>query len=96
MLDLALGDQVLERAGNLLDRHVGIDAVLVEDVDAIGAQAPEGGLGDLLDMLRPAVETAAPFACRRNVEAELGCDHHLITNGLQRLPDQLLVDERTI
>jgi len=30
MPDLAMADQVLHRAGNILDRHIRIDAVLVE------------------------------------------------------------------
>ena len=34
MPDLARRDQVLDRAGDLLDRHVGIDPVLVEEIDA--------------------------------------------------------------
>ena len=33
VLDLALGDQLLDRAGDLFDRHVRVDAVLVEEVD---------------------------------------------------------------
>ena len=34
---LALGDQLLDRAGNVLHRHLGIDAMLVEQVDVVGA-----------------------------------------------------------
>ena len=41
MLDLAFGDQVLDRAGDILDRHVRIDAVLIEEIDAVGPQALE-------------------------------------------------------
>jgi hypothetical protein len=35
MLDLPFRDQVLEGAGDVLDRHVRIDAVLVEEVDQV-------------------------------------------------------------
>jgi hypothetical protein len=38
VLDLALVDQLLDGAGDLLDRDVGIDPVLVEQVDAVGAK----------------------------------------------------------
>ena len=44
---LALGDQLLDRARHLLDRHVRVDAVLVEEVDRVGAQALQRGLRDL-------------------------------------------------
>ena len=47
VLDLALADQLLHRAGHVLDRHVRIDAVLVEQVDGVGLEALERGLGDL-------------------------------------------------
>ena len=35
--DLALGDQVLDGARDVFDWHGGIDAVLVEKVDSVGA-----------------------------------------------------------
>ena len=47
MPDLALGDQVLDRAGDVLDRHVGIDAVLVEEVDGVDAEPPERAIDRL-------------------------------------------------
>ena len=41
--DLALGDQVLDRAGHVLDGHLRIDPMLVEQVDVVGSQAPQLG-----------------------------------------------------
>ena len=41
VLDLARLDQVLDRAGDVFDRHIRIDAVLVEQVDDVGPQALE-------------------------------------------------------
>jgi len=38
---LALGDQIRDRLCGLLDRGVRVDAVLVEQVDVVGAQALE-------------------------------------------------------
>ena len=46
-----------------------------------------------LDRLRPAVERRPP---RLEVEAELGRDHDLVANGLERLADELLVGERAV
>ena len=56
MLDLALLDQVLDRSRHVFDRHVGIDAVLIEQIDAVGPEPLQRGLGDLPDVLRPAVQ----------------------------------------
>ena len=47
MLDLALADQVLHRAGDVLDRHVRVDAVLIEQIDGVGLEPLERGFGDL-------------------------------------------------
>ena len=41
VLDLALLDQLLDGAGDLLDRDVRVDAVLVEQVDPVGPQPPQ-------------------------------------------------------
>ena len=47
VLDLALLDQVLHRAGHVLDRHVRVDAVLIEQVDRVDLQPLRASLGDL-------------------------------------------------
>ena len=52
VLDLAFLDQVLHRAGHVLDRHVRIDAVLVEQVDAVGPEPLERAFGDLAGCAR--------------------------------------------
>ena len=54
------------------------------------------GLGDLADVLRPAVEAALPARRGVDVEAELGGDHHLVAQRRKRLADQLLVGERAV
>ena len=75
MPDLAGRDQVLDRPGDVLDRHFGIDPVLVEQIDMVHAQAPERRLDNMADMVRPAVETAEAGAGGLvDVEAELGGD----------------------
>ena len=52
-------DQLLDGAGDVLDRHVGVDAVLVEHVDVVGAEVAQAVLGDLADVVGAAVERAA-------------------------------------
>ena len=44
--DLAFRDQLPDGAGDVLDRHVRVDAVLVEQVDAIGPQPLQRRVGD--------------------------------------------------
>src|SRR5271166_2855625 len=39
IFDLAFRNKVLHRAGDVLDRHVGVDAMLVEEVDTVRAEA---------------------------------------------------------
>ncbi len=93
MLDLALTDQVFHGAGDLLDGHLRIDAVLVEQVDAVRAQTLERRVGHLPDALRPAVQALAGVALAK---AELGRDHDLVAHRLQRLPDHAFVDEGAV
>src|SRR5205807_105346 len=73
---LALPDQVFHGSGNIFDRHVGIDAVLIEQVDDVGLKALERGIGDLLDVFWTTVETYLFSGVRINFEPELGCYHH--------------------
>src|SRR5258706_8308152 len=96
MAHLAGRDQVLHRAGDVLDGDVRIDAVLVEKIDVVRAEASQHRVCCALDVLRLAVEPAA-FARRRiNVEAELGGDHDLVAEGRQRFPDQGFVGPGTV
>ena len=53
--DLAGLHQVGHGADGVLDRHVRIDAVLIQQVDVVGAEALQGRLDDFLDVLGPAV-----------------------------------------
>lgn len=96
MLDFAGFDQILDRTGDVFDRYIGVDAVLIEQIDDIGLEPLERGFGDLLDVRRPAAEAALFTSRRINVEAEFGGDNHLVAKGRERFADQFLVDERTI
>ena len=96
MLDLALGDQVLDRARHVLDRHVRVDAVLVEEVDDLDPQPLQRRVADLADVLGPAVEARLLLRLGIDIEAELGGDHHLVAHRLQRLADHLLIGEGAI
>ena len=63
--------------------------------DDVLFEALERSFGDLLDVLRPAIE--APLGSpRRKLEAELGCDHHLVTKGRKGFAHEFFVGERAI
>ena len=85
MPDLACRDQVLDRAGHVLDRHVGIDAVLIEQVDHLDPEPLQRGLATARicsgRLFRPAM-----LAVRIDVEAELGGDHDLVADGPSASP----------
>ena len=80
---------------HLFDRDLSIDAVLVEEIDVVGAQPLQRPLDAFPDRLGPAVEPAIA-ARARHVEAELRCDHDLVPHRLERLADELLVRVRTV
>jgi hypothetical protein len=73
MFDLAFADQFLDRPRDVIDRHIGIDPVLIEKIDDICLKPLQRSFRDRLDMLRPAVDAAAARArLRIDVEAEFG------------------------
>ena len=89
-------DQLLHRPGDLLDRDVGVDAVLVEEVDVVGPQPPQrvldGARGSSPAGCRAAFAAGVAF----EVEAELRRDHDLLAHRLERLPDEILVRVRPV
>jgi hypothetical protein len=92
VLDLACLDELLDRARGLLDRDVGVDAVLVVQVDHVGAESTQGALDSGPDLLGPTPQ-AGPLSVGVEHEAELAGDHHLVAYRCQGLADELLVDE---
>ncbi len=86
---LALGNEVFHGARDVLHRHRRIDAVLVEQVDVVGAQVAQAVLDHDADSRGTAVEALGVVAF---AEAELGCDDDLVAHRRQRLADDLLVE----
>ena len=94
VLNLALLYQVLHRARHIFDRYGRVDTVLVEQVDNVGPQPLQRCLGNLPDVLRAAVQASSTLSrLGIDVEAELGGDHHLLTEGGKGFADELFVDE---
>ncbi len=68
--------------------------MLIEEVDPIGLESREGRVGDVPDVVRPAIQ-AALFAAVE-LEPELRRDHHLLANRRKCFADELLVRKRTV
>ena len=97
VLDLALGDQVLDRAGDVLDRHVRVDAMLIEQVDAVGSQPLEGRLGHrLICSGRLLVPPRRAPVSRSMSKPNLVAMTTWSRIGCERLADQFLVGERAV
>ena len=92
--DLAGVDEFLDGSGDILDRHVGIDPMLVEQVDTVGVEPTQGVLDGGADVVGPAVQAGGAVAVEG--ESELGGDHHVVADVGQSLADELLVGERPV
>jgi hypothetical protein len=95
-LHLSLRDEGLHRSGDLLDGHVGIDPVLVKQIDGLHPQALQRALDGPADVLRPAGDAAVLTGLGIDVEAELGGDHHPVAYRPQGFAYHLLVDEGAV
>ena len=63
MVDLPFRDQIFQGTGDFLDRHLGIDPMLVEQVDSIGFEPLEHTFRCDLDVLRTAVQPVVTLSC---------------------------------
>ncbi len=97
MLHFPLGDEALHRPRHILYRDVGVDAVLVVEVDRLHTQEFEGPLSELPNELRPAVHTAEVRArLRVDVPTELRRDDNPPAERRERFPQELFVLEGAI
>ena len=92
MLHLAFPNQILYRARNIFDGHIQVHAMLVEEIDGIDLQPFERALANLLNMRRPAVESA-PFVAITWIcfPAKLCRDDDFAAKRREGLADQLFV-----
>src|SRR5213075_3180350 len=93
--DLPLLLEAVHFADCVLDRHVGIDAVLVIKVDDLDAEALQARLARRADIFRVAPD-AEELAVRPAYVAELGGEEDFVAPVPDGLADQLLVLERSV
>lgn len=91
---LALSDQIPDRAGHVLDRYSAIDAVLIKQIDKLGAKPAQAALHRLTDMRGPAVHADDLIAIE--TRAKLRGDHYLMAPALERSAQQLFVGKGAV
>src|SRR5208283_2096951 len=96
VLHLSLLNQLLHGSGDFFDRHVGVNAVLIVQIDDISLQALQRALGGFLDVFWPTVQPGLFSGTRINLEPELGGDHHLVAKWSEGFTHELFVCERAI
>lgn len=97
--NLPLADQVGHRARLLLGLHLRVDAVLVVEIDAVGAQAAERLLHRTADGRRTRVGNEGVRPCAVGVverQPEFRGEDDPVAEGAQRLAQQLLVVVRPV
>jgi hypothetical protein len=92
--DLPLLDEPFHGARDVLDRNLGIDAVLIEEIDPVGLEARKRRVGDLADVRGTAVQADRLLAFE--LEPELGRDDDAIAHGSERFADEILVREGAV
>ena len=91
MPDLAFGDQFADGAGNIFDRHAGIDAMLVQQIDDLNTESLQRSLRGPADSVRIAAQAGVRLGGWIDCKAELGRNSDLVADVAQSLADNLLV-----
>ena len=66
VFDFACLDEILDGASSVFDGRVGVDAMLIKEVNGVGPKALERPLDDLLDVVRAAVQGSPLASVRQN------------------------------
>ena len=89
-------DQFSHRASHVLDRHLGVDAVLVVQIDMVGPQPAERVFHRPPDAVGAAAHAARLDTVLCEGEPELGSDLHLVSHWFECFADDVLVQERPV
>jgi len=97
VFDFALLYEVLHCSRDIFDGHFEVDAMLIEEIDGVDAEALERGFGDLLDVFGAAVQLV-PFAVavRICIPAKFRSDDNMSTERLECFSDEFFVGERSV
>ena len=93
VLHLALVNEVLHGSRDVFDGDVGINTVLIVEIDGIDPKPLERSFGGLPDVLWPAIQSYHAALFGIDLETELGGNHDLRTVGSEGFTDEFLVGE---
>jgi hypothetical protein len=96
VLDLTFLNQVLHRSRHIFNRYVWITTVLIEEIDYGRLEAFERCIGNLLDVLWPAIAAPPLSGYWIKIVTELRCDHDPVANRCKGVADKFLVGEWAI
>src|SRR3569832_388542 len=95
--DFTFCDQILHRARDLFDRHVGIDAMLIKQIDVVSLEPLQRCVSDFLHVLRPAIDAELrSLSTGIEFKSELRGDHDFIAYGRKSFADKLFIRKWTI
>ncbi len=94
MSDLALVLERLQLPDLVLERHVRVDPVQLEEPDPLQPEVAQAELALLSQICRAPDRRPRPRAL--SGEPGLGRDHQVIRVGVQRVADQLLGHDRAV
>jgi hypothetical protein len=97
VLHLACLNQLLHRPCHVFDRHVRVNAVLIEQINDINLKPLERSLGDILDVRWPTIQTLpAGTSVRIKFESELRCYHHSPAERSEGFAHKFFICERAV
>ncbi len=91
MEDLACFDQARHGADGVFDGSIGIDAMLVVEIDVIDVEALQAGIAGFADVVGLAVDGADAGVAGIADDAELGGEHDLVAPALDGASDEFFV-----
>src|SRR6266568_2176125 len=97
VLHLACLNQPFHCPRHVFDRHVRVNAVLIEQINGINLETLERGLGHLFDAFWPTIQ-ALPTgtSVRIKFEPELRCYHHSPAERSESFAHKFFVSERAV
>jgi len=98
VLHLALQNQILHRARHIFNRHVRVNAMLIEQINDIHFEPLERAFDGLFDVRRLAVQArrTRPVIAAAQIEAEFRGDDYLLAKWREGFAHEFLVGERAI
>src|SRR5207247_3908711 len=94
---LAFLNQILPSARNIFDRTIQVDRMLIEEINGIDLETLERLFGNLLDVLRPAVQSV-PLASVAGVghPPEFRRDDDFSTKRREGFTDKFFIQQRAV